>query len=927
MANSTLNIEAEEPTFCVGPQAGTYCTVDSYELIPVMRVKNFDGDLIRNYEFVPNNIISAPTANYPYSTVLGLKYIGPIDLAYFYTGAQFFTFEKTFSAAYQYLDKNTGTYTTRPYSESFIIRRWAIDQTVFTLNFQEAWYRNSTSSDFFDCYDFALENYVTTFASSTPAGTGYIELTTTSGIQKYDTLLLGPSTDADNTGKVEYVYVHEVVGTTVYVRTYDGTFPTQYEYVIGNPVTRLGNFFVFSDPRPLVIEDKVDSYEHDYGYMYELDLSDFAEILNKDLSGAYKGVYGATWNSLYGMPTFTRWNNVLSVDLTNNQIFKPQTLHNIDSTGAAFPAYGIEIVSYDVLLLQNKAFVNSDAGVQSYVSFSSYNIILDSLLPYTFNVDVTSEYQTLFRNDLTTIYIKVRDQFGVGLLGKNVYVYDSGGDPDSTLDPPSGYVVTDADGYCSVLYRSGFNFTGESTVSVRSDGGNTVHGSAYVWGYVSINTYHEYEVSPTIITQHSFEDVDFRTWIVGLEDVEESFKTHEIPPLCFPRPSYGSCPNPIIDGTIKSQYQTVPMILLLSFPVHGAGRRHFDEEYDLGLLPILCSYNEMHIEQFTINPFNCKLPCYTDPDSTWMLDQLICSRHLVGLNISSTTVDQYVFVQDARPAFFSYKNTTDTDYWIRLRPFAFSLNLSTLSIKLREVNQGFGIDTGWYEIVPLGTASNFDAGGGVVGVDFIHQPSNPFRNKSIVYVYVEIYDFAPIPNLLQVEYWFEIIDDYRKPYIFDRVPDDGDVSVPTNTSVTFKIGDWGAGVNINTMEFFVNNSLVQHSYIALDEHSYYVEYLPLYDFKFGDTVYVYVRAIDLATNENVMVDSWRFYTSKSTGPWFDFSSFRPLPCRRGISRVNTLIRFRVYGIDGHGLDISTLNVQVRGVESDFTVVPIIYRIS
>ncbi len=923
MANITLNIRATEPNFCIGPQTGTYCTIDTSFLIPVLRVKNTDGDLIRDYQLSPPDVISTPAGVYPYNNVLGLKYIGPKDLSGFYTGAIFFTFERTTVGSYTYYDSDLGSNQPKTYSDRFIIRRWEIDNSTFTLNFKELWPITSNSTDYFDCYDFVLENYVTSLSSSTGKGTGFIEMTTTSGLSKYTTLLIGPSTDTDNPGASEYVYVHSVDGNIVYIRTYDNTIPTKYEYVIGDPVTRLGDFYVFSDPEPVLVDGFRTGYKEDLGYMYKLDFSNYGAVLSKDSAGAYKGVYGAAWDASYSLPFIARWNNLLAINTDNNQVFKIQTLYNIKDYTTFTTAYAVETKGNDILLLKDGAYVVDDFGVRSYAVYGSYNVAFDSFSPYTFNVDVSVDDLFIFRNDVTTVRIHVRDQFGVGLLGKNVYVYDTGGDPDSTLDPPTGYVVTDANGYCFVTYRSGFNYTGESTISVRADGGNTVHGSPYVWGYCQITTYHQLYEDHNLIEQHVREDTVYKSWIIGLPVLETETHTWERGACCFPIPLEGVCADPIISPGNHNLTQVASIVSILDFPTNGSGKKQF-----LDYLPgVLCMYNKGNVT--TTEPYTPQtyLPCYVPADTKWLLDQMVCSRHQTGLNTASTTVDQYVFVQDARPAFYSKKNVVDTDFWIRLRPFSFSLNAATLSIKLRERNPGIGYDSGWYEIVPYGNISTFDAGGGVLGLDFLYLPPDVFKNNSMVFVEVSVYDFAGIPNLLSIEYWFELIADYRRPFIFDMVPDTEEVNVAVDTNVTFKLRDIGAGINIDAVEVYVNNAVVPFEYEPLDSNTYQITYNPINNFRFGDTITVYVVAEDLSENKNIGVGGWTFYTASSTGPWFDFESFWPIPCKRGISRRDTYVEFRVYAIDGNGIDISSLNVQVGGKDRQVTVVPIVYRLS
>ncbi len=93
----------------------------------------------------------------------------------------------------------------------------------------------------------------------------------------------------------------------------------------------------------------------------------------------------------------------------------------------------------------------------------------------------------------------------------------------------------------------------------------------------------------------------------------------------------------------------------------------------------------------------------------WMrFSQLNMSKHshwVDGLHTeflnTNVRLDQFIFVEDAVPSFWSEKNPRETDIWIRMRPFAFSLNGDTLKFFVREVwtvdDQHF--DTGYYDVI------------------------------------------------------------------------------------------------------------------------------------------------------------------------------------------------------------------------------------
>ena len=88
---------------------------------------------------------------------------------------------------------------------------------------------------------------------------------------------------------------------------------------------------------------------------------------------------------------------------------------------------------------------------------------------------------------------------------------------------------------------------------------------------------------------------------------------------------------------------------------------------------------------------------------------------------------------------------------------------------------------------------------------------------------------------------------------------------------------------------------------------------------------VNVKVDDLSSNENLLNDSYRFYTALSDEVWY--TGFEPGNCKRGVSRYSS-IRVLVLGA-GSGVDEDTIKVQVLNRDSTdlFDIVPIVYRIS
>jgi len=107
-------------------------------------------------------------------------------------------------------------------------------------------------------------------------------------------------------------------------------------------------------------------------------------------------------------------------------------------------------------------------------------------------------------------------------------------------------------------------------------------------------------------------------------------------------------------------------------------------------------------------PIKYKLFQKGDSEHDLQMSQLNMSKHSYWVDGLHTTdlktnvsLDQFVFVEDAVPGFWTEKNPRETDIWIRMRPFAFSLNGDTLKFFVRETwtVDDVHYDTGYYDVI------------------------------------------------------------------------------------------------------------------------------------------------------------------------------------------------------------------------------------
>lgn len=285
------------------------------------------------------------------------------------------------------------------------------------------------------------------------------------------------------------------------------------------------------------------------------------------------------------------------------------------------------------------------------------------------------------------------------------------------------------------------------------------------------------------------------------------------------------------------------------------------------------------------------------------------------------TIDQFVFVEDAIPKFWSEKNPATTNIWIRLRPFVFSLDNTTLRMWVREVS--YVGDTDYYEVTNQLTLTNFDAGGGLLGIEVLYDSIEDFHHAALVFVRIEVYDIAPIPNYIDLDYWFNVIPDYRAPYLTNLSPGREEDYVNVDTEISFEIYDIGTGLNLSTLECFLNSIKMDISVEEYDRYHCKVVYSPPKDLYYGKTYRMTVKVNDSSENINKLTDAWQFYTIVSDG--VKFVDFNPIRCKRGASRFSSVSVLAL--ADGGGVDKDSIQMQVLDKDVDVNKSPIVYRVS
>ena len=977
------NICISKPNFCIGPQVGTYCTVTTDSTEPIMNVVNNSGNPIRSYTFYPEHTMAETPGYYDINLVYhpadtlndivkDIKYIGPLDQSSYYDGLIFYTLENWQEdiVSYDLMEEKwlkAGNY----YKGA--VRRWKLNVALNRLELDATFSFEEDRHHSGKCNTFSVETIQTEFRAACGKGASRLELTSTSGIAVGDYLLLGPSSDSDNVGAIEYVYVHDVIDNDVEIRTVEGYLPPLYDYRYTDSVLVFRDVFIFQEPKVTIKYDGLEvgdewhsvlvfagdmynsmvvNYEQNYGILTRLDQRNYGVVIDEVNSGIYKGITASGWYDPWKALACVREGITLFMvgvnDLVNPyQVVKSLVLFNnyldpISFNSTIIPIYAIAFYGDSIYKLQKSTVRRSDDGTNIKIDWTTYNYQLDTLIPYAFSTQLVMENAWVGPDFYRNIIAIIRDQYGIALSNKNTW-FSFNGDADARLD--SSYEVTDIDGKAYNGYSSGRDYQGDILLSVYTDGGSiAITGSQYVicsfvgksLSFISTFSSMLEQMEKTITTFSSTPGLDngmhlnvmLRSFVASYPVEIHIWSKTLYYPKVDPSYVYGIWS---VDKRSYSLFE-VDQTSVINYEI----RENFiiQGKYPANNLMWWLTEDETDSEGSSVGGTESQIIKQITAQDTYDVEQLYISRHYNNDNHKDTvTIDQFQFIVESIPAFWSYKNPINTDIWIRLRPFAYSLNPNTFKYKIHEISTYAG-DLGWRDITSEGAIIQFDAGGGLYGLEFlrtIDQFKDYFKYNSIVYVYIEVYDTSPVPNRIIIEFWFRTIPDYKSPFIENEKPSREAADVPIDTTIEFDLLDYGAGPDMKTLMMYVDQRRVwdeDYTYTTISGLDmgvgYHVVITPPHHFYYDKDVLVAIVVSDVSDNKNTLYDKWQFYCASAEGPWFDEKHFRPGLCARGVYRYTQDVSFQVYGI-GNGVDPDSIEVHIGGKKRTMSIKPIVYR--
>lgn len=799
------------------------------------------------------------------TVVYGLEYVGPRGVSSVKKGMAFFTLESNVSF-------------------SCTVKKWNLNVVDSRLDLAYSYTKTSSTNDKYVCSNFSVDRRSTTFyQTTTTTGIGYVTLSSVEDIYAGSLLYLGLSANGNNVGAFEEVEVTSVSGSTVFIKT--ATYvPPAYYYNSGDLITVLGRTCLFSDSGYAGDTNK--------GTLFVLD-SVTGNVISRGYSGLYLGINATGYPPAYqGTVAVAKAAEMFYVRLTDFQIQKSHRINNILPDRVSY----IDIKDFEqdndtIYRLQGSTVLRDNNGSLVQTTWATYNFQKDGISRFTDTISLYIDSRgILYNEEQVTINAVVRDQFGVGISGKVVTFAKVSGDANGTWGDADRQVTTDVNGVATITYTSGWydpsTFTLENeavVISATTDGSNVFTGSLNVWGWLNFRVFAKFIFGPG-------------------------------------NSPYGS---PVIKQKIDTLTTTniVKQIDLFSSSLVTVNKSNFSISMFLKQLSSLSSSVIMkEKEQSQSTVVMKQLGQFSD---TGQVDQVVISRHLTTGNQDTVQVAQYRFMLDMVPAAFSEKNNTSTTVWVKLAPYGYSLNQSTLVFKVRELS--YAGDTGYinYEGTQYINIVTFDAGGGMLGLEITFTPPSFFHNDALVYIYLSLFDQATPANKLYYDYWFKVIADYNAPYIINEFPTRNAYNVDKGTNIYFDVVDNEVGIDITSLEFYINNRIKPVEYTTISG-GYHVEYLNPGFFYYNQPVEVSIKIQDSSGEANILYDMWHFVCEESKAPIVDSLSVIPKACERGNSSRTTKVAFNIYDA-GDGIDIGTMHLLVDGKECSVVVTPIIQR--
>jgi hypothetical protein len=267
-------------------------------------------------------------------------------------------------------------------------------------------------------------------------------------------------------------------------------------------------------------------------------------------------------------------------------------------------------------------------------------------------------------------------------------------------------------------------------------------------------------------------------------------------------------------------------------------------------------------------------------------------------------ISQYNFLIQAIPLPYTKKVQPNVTILVRIVGFGgTALNLSTLVFKIN------GVD-----VTSQLTITAFSG-----GLQLVYVPSDNFLYSSTVVISISIQDTNNPVRTISTTYPFYIIDDYIDPVITELYPPDKSINNLTNTDIYCIVTDNQTGVDLNSIEFYIEGIKVSPTLTILDNHTVKVNYQTIEDYPYNSSLNVSILVSDLEGNK--ILESWEFQTQPSPGVLF--IEERPGACEYLVP-VDSSICLEAFGLN-EGINLESAEYTVQDKPVTYVIKPKVYR--
>ena len=482
------------------------------------------------------------------------------------------------------------------------------------------------------------------------------------------------------------------------------------------------------------------------------------------------GLYVSYFKTLYQLKscTCTDFNNdllymgskynIFIYDCINTRL--QDTVYSYQVCSGYKDVYGLLVWSSTELSTVQEAKVEFHNFSCTTTSFSDYGTVDYILSPFVSLVAVAT---TGFINDDTvSMEATITDQYIHGLFNINVSLES---------DDPTGSIT--CSGYNTDLYgKVYFEYTiGDAQVQVVKayvDSTYVPRSDDYVYGYCYI-----YNNDVSYSTQYGIE----------------------------------SLPNKEIDAEVslsESELEYNESITQSDNRFYHTYRMEFTNKTIQGSYSIVNGLSDYST--------NYMLTCDSNiqGDSALVLYQNATAYTNGPINVD-VDISMFEFLSYFKPIPYSERNSENSIINFYIFPSTYKFNLSTFKVMWLEENEYRNYNSGWLDITNSGTLTLVPLGGDRNAVQFSYTKPERYFYSSVVHVYIEIYDTAPIPNVFKYQCYFGIVDDYTAPEVFMSYPECNSVGVPLNDNIVVGVNDDGMGIDTDSIEILVDGISVYYT--------------------------------------------------------------------------------------------------------------------